>query len=457
MAFSGSDPSIPCPFPVGEAAAAVLGAIGAEAAVLWAARTGSIQDVEVDVGRAAASLLSLWLARLDGQSLSPVPASGNPTDMSDDPVVALHRAGDGRWVHLHGAFPHLRAGTLAVLGCGDGPAEIAAAVAAWKAEDLEAALGAAGMCGAMARSTEEWLAHPQGRAVAALPPVDVVKIADGPPEPVPLAGRPLGGIRVLEMARILAGPVCGRVLGEHGADVLAVSAPDLPDYNQSIIDTGHGKRSAHLDLRRPADHATLLDLVAGADVVSQGYRTGALSRKGLGPAELAAVRPGLVYVSINTYGPDGPWVSRPGWEHMAQTVSGMAVAQGGVGGPATMPVAVCDYITGYLAALGAMVALRRRAQEGGSYHVRASLCQTALWVQEFGRYPAIPDVALGDTSRWMTQTDTPFGRLRHLTPVVQLAETPARWSGPPVPPGTHRPVWPDRRPPQDQPLGQDRR
>lgn len=150
------------------------------------------------------------------------------------------------------------------------------------------------------------------------------------------------------------------------------------------MDTSHGKRSAWLDLDDAGAAATLRALVRGADVFSQGYRSGALAGRGFAPEDVAALRPGIVYVSINCYGHEGPWATRPGWEQLAQTVTGIAVTQGSPDAPVLIPAALCDYTTGYLAAWGVMAALARRAVEGGSWHIRASLCQTAMWVERAG-------------------------------------------------------------------------
>ncbi len=244
-------------------------------------------------------------------------------------------------------------------------------VARWDGQALEEALAAAGTCGAMARSAEEWSAHPQARAIAPLGRVSIEKIGDSPPEPLDrppdrddLLGPPARGVRVLDLSRLLAGPTHGRTLAEHGAEVLLVNSARLDNIPAFVMDTSHGKRSCCLDLDEPDGVATLRGLAEGADVFTQGYRGGSLERRGFGPADLAALRPGIVVVTINCYGDVGPWRRRPGWEQMAQTVSGLAVGHGGADHPALLPAAACDYTTGYLAALGTMAALWRRARRG---------------------------------------------------------------------------------------------
>jgi crotonobetainyl-CoA:carnitine CoA-transferase CaiB-like acyl-CoA transferase len=264
----------------------------------------------------------------------------------------------------------------------------------------------------------------------------------GPGEPVPAGrdARPLGALRVLDLTRVLAGPTVGRTLAEHGADVLLVNSPERPNVPPFVLDTGHGKRSAFVDLDTPDGATRLAALTRDADVFVQGYRACALERRGFGPEVLADGHRGLVYVTVNCYGDAGPWRDRGGWEQMAESCTGIADAQGEPGAPALVPAAACDYTTGYLGALGVMGALARRASDGGSYHVRVSLCQTGAWIRSLGAV-CDPRAATGASARTIT-TETPFGRLQHLPPVAQLSTTPAHWSRPPVPLGTDEAAWP---------------
>jgi crotonobetainyl-CoA:carnitine CoA-transferase CaiB-like acyl-CoA transferase len=336
-----------------------------------------------------------------------------------------------------------------VLGCEDGRDAVAAAIAKWSARDLEDALAAAGLPTGMVRSRDEWRAHPQGRAVAALPLLEIQKIGEAPPEAAGAGPRPLSGVRVLDLTRVIAGPVAGRTLAAYGADVMLVTAPHLPSLPDLVIDTGLGKLSTQLDLRRTEDADRLRALVRGADVFCQSYRPQALARHGVSPEDLARVRPGLVYVTLSAFGHAGPWRDRRGFETLVQSVSGMAHEQGvalGLDRPHHLPAQVVDHGTGYLAAFGALAALARRAREGGSYLVRVSLAQTAWWVDALGRVSGrhTPDPTLEDVQDLLAEIDSPFGRLRHVVPAAALSETPASWSRPAVPLGTHAPAWPDR-------------
>lgn len=431
------DPYHACRFPVAATAATALAACGVAVAGLWEQRTGRRQQVRVDLRRAAAALRSHAYLQRNGQ----------PYEREQTPDLLfsrLYQCRDGRWVHLHGGFPHLAAGTARVLECAYTADSIAAAVARWQSQELEDRLAEARMCGAIARTADEWQRHQQGAALTHVPPVEVIKIGDSAPEPFSPGPRPLAGVRALDLTRVLAGPTCGRVLAEHGADVMVVAAPKLPFVPPFVLDTGHGKLSTYLDLDEPGQARRLRELAAQADVFTQGYRAGALERRGFGPEALAQLRPGIIYVSINCYGHVGPWASRPGWEQLGQTVTGLAVAQGEPGRPEIMPAQACDYTTGYLAALGTLAALGRRAREGGSYHVRASLCQTGMWIERQGA-TCDPRQArgLGDLADLLIESHSPAGRLRHLAPVVELSETRPHWARPAVPLGTHPPAWPN--------------
>jgi crotonobetainyl-CoA:carnitine CoA-transferase CaiB-like acyl-CoA transferase len=450
VTFSGgTDPVLPTPFRIGMAGAATVAAAGLAAARLWEARTGRRQQVTVDLRQAAASLRSGTYMKLGDGKLSSARNS----------IMGVYRSKDGRWSYVHANFPNHRAVALGVLGVPEDRDAVARAVATWNAADLEEAIVAAKGAGGMVRTQAEWARHPQAAAIADLPLMEIVRIGDSPPEalPEPLPGgdRPLSGIRVLDLTRVLAGPTCGRTLAEHGADVMKISAAHLPNLGYQEWDTGHGKLSAQLDLRKPQDVETLRGLVREADVFSQGYRPGTLAARGLSPEELAAIRPGLVYVSLSAFGHTGPWASRRGFDTVVQTVSGMTTRQaeavpGETLEPRFYPLSAIDYCTGYLMAFGAMVALERRAREGGSWLVRISLAQVGKWIVDLGEVPAaaLKDVpsefSAEELDRWSMVSNTPSGPLRHLKPVVQLSETPAYWARPSVPLGHHAPVWPAR-------------
>jgi len=427
------DPILPTPLKIGETAAAALAAVGLAAEDLWELRTGRRQKISVDTRRATASLRSGHYLSIDGEYVSPAPNA----------VMGTYPAKNGRWSYLHCNFPNHRAVALKVLGVPEDREAVRKAVAQWDAQELEEAIIAAKGAGGMVRTMEEWAQHPQGIAVATLPLMEITKIGDAPPEPLPKGDRPLSDIRVIDITRVIAGPVCGRTLAEHGADVMKVSAKHLPSLGRQEYDTGHGKLSTYLDLREEKDKEILRGLVREADVFAQGYRPGTLSDRGFSPEALAELRPGIVAVSLSAFSHVGPWASRRGFDTVIQTVSGMTHRQGqlfpgAVPGPQFYPVSAIDFLTGYLMAFGAMVALGRRAREGGS------------WLVQRGQVPEselkhVPkDFTAEEIERWSMVSDTPVGRLKHLAPTLQMSETPTRWARTMVPLGYSEPVWPAR-------------
>jgi len=319
--------------------------------------------------------------------------------------------------------------------------------AAWHCEALEDAIHAAAGCAGFVRSAAEWQRHPQAKAVASRPLIEIVRIGDAPPERVARGTRPLEGVRVLDLTRVLAGPTCARSLAEHGADVLKISAAHLPDSGPMDVDTGIGKLSARLDLRAAGDRAALERLIAQSDVFSQSYRPGTLAARGFSPEALAALRPGIVCVSLCAWDMTGPWRARRGFDSIVQSVSGMAELSAKEGRPQYLPVSAIDYVSGYLMAFGAAVALERRAREGGSWLVRVALARVGKWIVDRGLLPqeaveqVLPELPEEELTTLMGEMETPAGTIQYLRPVVRLSHTPPYWSRPPVPLGTHRAEW----------------
>ena len=441
----GGDPILPTPFRIGDTATASLAAVGLAVSDLWELRAGRRQEIVVNARRATASLRSGQYLKLDGERV----ARERPS------VMGVYPAKNGRWSYLHCNFPNHRDAALGVLGVEEDRDAVRRAVARWDALELEEAIIAAKGAGGMVRSMAEWAQHPQSAAIASLPLLEIDRIGDSPPEPLPEGSRPLSGVRVLDLTRVLAGPTCARTLAEHGADVLKVTAAHLPSSGIQEFDTGHGKLSTHLDLRDAGDLETLRGLVRETDVFSQGYRPGTLAQRGLSPQDLAQLRPGIVCVSLSAFGRVGPWAERRGFDTVVQTVSGITHRQGELfpgaePGPQFYPVSAIDYLTGYLMAFGTMLALARRVREGGSWLVRISLAQVGRWLVNQGQVPEdkLQDVAAEFTPEeiesWSTDTDVPAGRLSHLAPTLELSETRPYWLRPTVPLGYHDPVWPGR-------------
>jgi len=440
-------PALKTRFYASECAAAVLAAGATMAADIWEMRSGESQTVRVAVREASASLISFSYQQFKSNPHTASTARQRP----GSGFGGFYLTRDNRYIYLHPSFPESTKRLIAVLGGADDRESIVFAVKSWNAADLEDAVAEARACAGIVRTPEEWDRSEQGRLLANRPCVEVVKIADSSPEPFPESGdMPLSGIRVLDLTRVLAGPTCAKTLAQYGADAMRIGSRDLPSVPNFVTDTGHGKLSAFVELKTEAGRECLNTLIRQSDVFSQGYRTGSLERLGFSATELARIRPGIIYTSINCYGHEGPWRQRAGWEQLAQTVTGMAHVHGGEEGPALQPAAVTDYTTGYLAAFGSLIALKYRALYGGSYLVRVSLSQTGMWIRQLGlaEKESLNTVEMldGDEIRsFAVSSDTGFGPMSHLRPPVQLSGTPARWKRGVVPLGTHDPVWPDTK------------
>jgi crotonobetainyl-CoA:carnitine CoA-transferase CaiB-like acyl-CoA transferase len=255
-------------------------------------------------------------------------------------------------------------------------------------------------------------------------------------------------VRVLDLTRVIAGPVCGRTLATHGADVLWITGAHLPQMMPLVMDNSRGKLSTYLDLRDASGRDRLAGLAREADIFVQGYRPGAVAGNGFGAEQAAQLRPGIVYVSLSAYGHEGPWAKRRGFDSLVQYANGINDAEAQAAGadkPPPLPCQALDHAAGFLMAFGAMTALARRVTEGGSWHVRVSLAQTGHWFRNLGRVPnglAYPDPKPDDVRDRLYDSESGFGRLTAVRHAAVLDETPARWARPSVPPGTYKPEWP---------------
>ncbi|OAF11124.1 CoA transferase [Bradyrhizobium neotropicale] len=441
--LTGEEPQIPSSFRVAAAGQASVAAAGLAAAEIWRLRSGEAQDVSVDMRHAVVECRSERYLRVDDQ----------PPPPAWDAIAGVYKTGDNRFVRCHTNFPHHRDAVCTVLACEPEREKVQAALMQWKGADFETAAYAAGGVVALMRSYEEWSALPQARALAELPLVSIEKIGEAPPRPWPKGSskgdRPLAGLRVLDLSRVIAGPVAGRTLAAHGADVLLVSGPELPAIPWLTIDTGRGKLTTFVELKSEAGRAQLRELLKEADIFSQGYRPRALAALGFSPQDAAEINPGIVYVTLSAYGHAGPWAERRGFDSLVQTTTGFNHAEGqaaGLEGPKELPAQMLDHATGYLMAFGAMMAKARQAREGGSWHVRVSLAQTGRWLWNLGRLEdglKAPDIT-GDAVHlaFIDAMPSGFGTLKAVRHSALLSNTPAQWSRPAMPLGSHRAQWP---------------
>jgi crotonobetainyl-CoA:carnitine CoA-transferase CaiB-like acyl-CoA transferase len=441
--LTGDEPQLPSSFRVAAAAQASIAASGLAAAAIWQARKGEMQTVTVDMCHAVVECRSERYLRREGE----------PPPPAWDAIAGVYKTGDGRFVRLHTNFPHHRDAVCNVLSCAAEREAVQAALMNWTGEAFETAAYAAGGVVSLMRSYDEWSALPQARALAELPVLTIEKIGEAQPKPWPAAlspagDRPLSGLRVLDLSRVIAGPVAGRTLAAHGADVMLVSGPDLPAIPWLVIDTGRGKLSCHLDLKSEQGRAGLRDLLRETDIFSQAYRPQALAGLGFSPHDLAAISPGIINVSLSAYGHVGPWAERRGFDSLVQTATGFNHAEGqaaGLDGPKELPAQILDHATGYLMAFGAMMARLKQSLEGGSWHVRVSLAQTGRWLWGLGRLTdglKTPDLHGEAIRPYLEEIPSGFGRLSAVSHAAIMSKTPAVWNRPAVPLGHDAPQWP---------------
>src|SRR5579863_510405 len=440
VTLTGEEPQLPSSFRVAAAAQTSVAAAALAAAEIWKLRSGQDQKIAVDMRHAVVECRSERYLRLDG----------NPPPPAWDAIAGVYKTRGQRFVRLHTNFPHHRDAVCRVLNCKAERDEVQAALMQWDAEAFETAAYQAGGVVAMMRSYDEWSATPQGNALAALPVMTIEKIGEAAPKRWALGKRPLSGLRVLDLSRVIAGPVAGRTLAAHGADVLLISGADLPAIPWLTIDTGRGKLTTFIDLKRDEGREQLKALLAEADIFSQGYRPQALADLGFSAQEAARINPGIIFVSLSAYGHVGPWASRRGFDSLVQTSTGFNHAEGvaaGVDGPKELPAQILDHATGYLMAFGAMMAKARQSREGGSWHVRVSLAQTGRWIWNLGRVAGglKTEDLKGDAIRpFVEQVESGFGSLQAIRHAAQFSQTPAFWSRPAMPLGSHPPQWPAR-------------
>ncbi|KMS91778.1 MULTISPECIES: CoA transferase [Streptomyces] len=429
--------ALPARLPVRQLARACVGACALAAAELAAHRAGlaEVPGVRVDDGAVATAFHSERLLKVGGRA--PVVFA---------PLSRFWRTADG-WVRTHANYPHHRARLLGALGL---PAdasveEVAGRLAERSAQKAEEAVQGAGGLAVALRTPQEWRTHPQAAEAAARPLVERARLDSAPArvlpplDPAAAALLPAAGLRVLDLTRVLAGPVATRTLALLGADVLRVDAPWLPELPDLHADTGFGKRSATLDLAAGRD--TFEELLRTADVVVTGYRPGALDRFGLAPRALAERNPGLVVAQVSAWGAYGPWGGRRGFDSLVQVATGIAVAEGSAQRPGALPAQALDHGTGYLLAAAVLRALTEQSYDGGSRLVRLALARTAHWLTDGTLSTAAEGAPYAGPDAWLTETDSPLGRLRHARPAVSFTGGPADWARPPVPWGTEPAEW----------------
>jgi crotonobetainyl-CoA:carnitine CoA-transferase CaiB-like acyl-CoA transferase len=466
ITFTGRDPILRSPFRLGACMAIPAMAGGVGAAGIWRERTGQAQGLGIDL-RQAVYGIAPWAKFLADYNIAmgALPADWLPKEWTWRPTLndrdyqapfivgnplgfQVFPAKDGRLITPTGIYPHHYTGFLALIGAAPDPKDIAGRIAAYDSAELEEMVGDAGMIMGIHRTAAEWAAHPQGRAIADIPVIEIVKIGDS--QPIPWSNdptAPLSGVRVLSNSHVIASTTASRTLAGYGAEVLHVAREQGFEHEALVTDVNVGMRSTMLDLKNPEQNRVQQRLVPRADVFVEGFRGRKMEELGFGAEEVARMKPGIVYLSIRPYGWEGPWKLFAGFDMEALTVTGFTMAQGGGQRPSFPPTFVLnDYVAGYIGAAGVIAALRRRAKEGGSYHVRVHLARCATWFQSLGQIPEAEAAQRGPENALVApeviRGHTPYGELERLAPLVKLSRTPVRWREPLVAVrGGDKPTW----------------
>jgi crotonobetainyl-CoA:carnitine CoA-transferase CaiB-like acyl-CoA transferase len=350
------------------------------------------------------------------------------------------------WVRTHANYPWHKEALLRALGAADDADEVAGAIKDRSAHEVEELIVGSGGVAAAVRSGEEWAAHPQGRAVEAEPLVAATQLGDQAPRRRAAGLRPASAVRVLDLTRVIAGPVATRVLGALGADVLRLDPPRWPDLTAGApADSLLAKRSARLDASGLEGRALLHALLDDADVLVCGYRPGSLDRLGLAVDDLVEAHPGLVVLVLDAWGHSGPWSGRRGFDSIVQAASGIAVGESSDGvQPGTLPCQLLDHGTGYLIAAAAFEGLWSQAERGGTQFRYLSLARTAAWLLATSP-PVAPSPSTSDetaeAARWTVPLDSASGRVRAIAPPARLGGVPLEWPEPASRYGIDEPVW----------------
>jgi crotonobetainyl-CoA:carnitine CoA-transferase CaiB-like acyl-CoA transferase len=391
------------------------------AGVLHRRRGGSLGKPRLDRGHLAAAVRSERYFRGAGRSATAGFAS----------LSRFWPTADG-WVRTHANYPWHRAALLSTLGAPEDVPAVAAAIAERGAEEVEEAVFSAGGVAGAVRSLDAWAAHPQGEAVAHEPLIGHRIVGDAAVRHRGPGDLPASGVRVLDLTRVIAGPVCTRYLAALGAAVLRLDPPGHLDMRAGeVADTLLGKRSALLDLGSRDADATLHRLLAQADVVVCGYRPGALDRFGLSEDDLAERHPGIIAVYLAAWGHSGPWTTRRGFDSIVQAPTGIAMEETRSGDePGALPCQLLDHGTGYLAAAAVLDGLRRQADHGGTHIRKVSLARTAWWLTSTPRVPVEAAAAEVAPSSWLAELDSATGPVTAVLPPGQFGSNALRWLSP---------------------------
>lgn len=444
-------PALPSSYKIGPLAQSAIALTALAAAQIHAVRNGlsKVPRVDVPLEHATVEFKSERLYVIDGK----------PTPSPWGPIGGLHKTSDGH-VRVHDSFPNHANGILELAGLPTGSTrqQLSEKLAQWSAVDLENAATVEGKLATYAlRSYGQWDQLAQSKAISDFP-IDVHQISSAGPKGLPPRmasgnSKPLQGLRVVEMSRVIAAPLCGKTLAAYGADVIWVTSPSLPDLPTMDRDLGRGKRTVHLDIDNPDDKERLLELIRTADVFVQGFRPGALAARGLGEEDLVGLNPSLVLANMSAFGPRGPWAGRRGYDSLVQTCSGMNVseAEHAAMGEAARPTPcqALDHAGGYWLAAGLMAALYKRAARGGAWRVDVSLAGVMKYLRSLGQYPGtsgfdgIKDYEGPEDvpEEFFETRETGFGVMKAIRHSARIEGVEIGWDIMPKPLGSDSPAW----------------
>ncbi|MGW0795451.1 CoA transferase [Streptomyces sp. NPDC002692] len=457
ITFIGADPVVPSIMRLGAVPALGMTAKSVALAALWRRRTGEGQDITMDLRKAPHRLCPFYDKKWELLNGYP---GGTPSDPANPLGFDFYRTRDGRWVMPLNPYPKIKNAVYKLLRTWPEKQAVADAVSKWNAVDLEQAGEEIGVVMPMLRTTEEFLREPAYEYIAQQPLIKIEKIGDSEPEPPSAAAaQPLSGVRALGMGHIIAGAGVGRDLAQHGADVLNVWRPNELEHDATYNTANVGVRSTTLDPYGAEGRARIRELLRGADIFYANRRPGYLEKIGLSAEEAAAVRPGIIHVSIHLAGETGPWAHRVGFDQTAGALTGIMLMEGEDGiaaGPTSTPAlpyisVVNDYVLSWLATTGALAALMRRATDGGSYRVTLNLTRIATWILSLGLFdrdyahataldpdPASAHAYLDPDT---FTAETPCGHYQGVTDQIVMSGTPGHFRDILLPRGSSAPLW----------------
>lgn len=441
-------PAIPSSYKIGILAQASIGLSALVAAQIHAYRNKiSVPQVTVPLEHAIIEYKSERLYTIDNQ---PTPARGS--------IGGLHKTSDG-YVRIHDSFPNHVQGTLKLLGLSprSNRAQVSERASDWAAIDLEnCAIVEAKVAIYALRSYRQWDQLPQSKAISNFPIGirQVSQTSHGGLSSRMKDGNTkcLQGLRVVEMSRVIAAPLCGKTLAAHGAEVIWVTSPNLPDLPVLDREFGRGKKTVQLDIHNPSDREKLLALLRECDVFIQGFRPGSLASYGLSQEDLIKINPGIIVANMSAFGPDGPWSARRGFDSLVQTCSGMNVSEAEHAGHGEAarptPCQALDHTGGYMLAVGVMAAVYHRAENGGSWRVDVSLAGMMKYLRSLGQYPGSTGFKAKDFKKpedvpeeYFETRDTSFGKIKSIKHSATIEGVQVGWDIMPKPLGSDRSAW----------------